>query len=83
MERLRLLCAADRTRLRLVWRLPPQSDHPAQTAGAASGRGGLASMFTAPLLVALLPLLPGSLGRWSRRLRAGVGFFRTVARTAL
>lgn len=69
-ERLRLLCAADRSRVRLVWRMPSR---PAHRPGSLS-----ASLLSAPALSALLPMVPGPIGRWSRRLGAGAGVLRAV-----
>jgi hypothetical protein len=80
-ERLRLLCEADRTRLRLVWRLPARlAKH--QHDGHDHRHGWMAPLLTGPVLGAMLPFVPGKIGRWSRRLRAGIGLFRTVARGA-
>lgn len=78
-ERLTLLCAVDRARLRLLLRVPAR---PAPEATAPSFASGL---FSAPVLTALLPWVPGPIGRWSRRVRTGArlaGLVRTVMRAA-
>lgn len=76
-ERLLLLCAVDRARLRLVWRMPTKPK-PAQSS-LVSG------LLAPPTLAAILPWVPGPIGRWSRRIRTGAkiaGLFRTVLRAA-
>jgi hypothetical protein len=70
-ERLRLLCAADRTRLRLVWRMPSQRE--------TQREGWAGALMSSPALGALLPMMPGPIGRWSRR----IGFGSKVLRAAL
>lgn len=80
-ERLRLLCAADRTRLRLLWRLPARlakHEHEHDGHHNHAWMGALAG----PALTALLPFVPGKIGRWGRHLRTGMGFFRAVTRAA-
>ena len=76
-ERILLLCAVDRARLRLLWRLPnkPKTATPSV----------VESLFSPPTLATILPWVPGRIGRWSRRIRAGVGLaglFRSVLRAA-
>lgn len=78
-ERLRLLCAADRTRLRLLWRLPASmAKHEHETNHNHAWVGAIAG----PALTALLPFVPGKIGRWGRHVRAGMGLFRAVTRAA-
>lgn len=77
-ERLLLLCAVDRARLRLLLRVPTRPK-PEAPSSFASG------LFSAPMLTELLPWMPGPIGRWSRRLRTGArlaGLFRTMVRGA-
>lgn len=76
-ERLLLLCAVDRARLRLLWRVPARSN-----SGAGSLLGGVLGPAA---LAAALPWVPGRIGRWSRRLRTGLGLaglFRAAVRAA-
>jgi hypothetical protein len=73
-ERLLLLCAVDRARLRLLWRMPTKPAAPPRSFGA-----GLINPTT---LAALLPWMPGKIGRWSRRIRTGAHLLRTVWRVA-
>jgi hypothetical protein len=75
-ERLRLLCAADRSRVRLLWRLPVRA--------ANGGKLDLwsGSMLAVPAIGALLPHVPGPIGRWSRRLRTGGSILRSAMRAA-
>lgn len=77
LERLRLLCAADRARLRLVWRLTPR-----QARHEPPSEGWRGALLGAPALGALLPLVPGPIGRWSRRLGSGAGLLRAMLRAA-
>lgn len=78
-ERLRLLCAADRTRLRLVWRLPSRlAKHEPEHEPDHAKHAWVGTLLTGPALGALLPLVPGRIGAWSRRIRAGAGLFRAV-----
>lgn len=73
-QRLLLLCELDRTRMRLLWRLPDKPK-PASSSLAA----GLLAPAT---LAAILPWLPGRIGRWSRRIRVMTTFVRAVLRAA-
>ncbi len=75
-ERLRLLCEADRARVRLLWKLPPKA--------AQNGKLDLwsTSMAAMPALGALLPHVPGPIGRWTRRLRTSSGILGTALRGA-
>lgn len=76
-ERLLLLCAVDRARLRLVWRMP---DKPRSAASSL-----VDGLFSPPTLATILPWIPGRIGRWSRGIRAGAGLagiLRTVLRVA-
>jgi|GEM_PF-5838792 hypothetical protein len=76
-ERLLLLCAVDRARLRLLWRMP---DNPKSGVRSLLGR-----LLGPAALATVLPWMPGRVGRWSRRVRAGVGFaglLRGVLRAA-
>lgn len=75
-ERLRLLCAADRARVRLLWTLPARS--------ANNGKLDFwsGSMMAVPAIGALLPHVPGPIGRWSRRLRTGTSLLRSAFRAA-
>lgn len=78
-ERLVLLCAVDRARLRLLLRMPTRPKSEPSSFSFASG------LFSPPTLAALLPWIPGRIGRWSRRVRTGAhlaGLFRTVMRAA-
>ena len=75
-ERLLLLCAVDRARLRLLWRLPiPPKPAPARTSFVSG-------LLSPPTLAAILPWVPGKIGRWSRRIRTGSHILRTVLRVA-
>lgn len=74
LERLLLLCAVDRARLRLLWKMPDKPAAPRRSFGA-----GLLSPST---LAAILPWVPGKIGRWSRRIRTGANILRTVIRVA-
>lgn len=76
-ERLLLLCAVDRARLRLVWRMPTKPKSPPPSL--------VQELLSPPTLATLLPWVPGSIGRWSRRIRTGAGLaglLRTVLRVA-
>ena len=75
-ERLLLLCAVDRARLRLLWRLPiPPKPAPGHTSFVSG-------LLSPPTLAAILPWMPGKVGRWSRRIRTGSQILRTVLRVA-
>jgi hypothetical protein len=73
-ERLLLLCAVDRARLRLLWRMPTKPPPPPRSFGSG--------LLSPPALAALLPWVPGKIGRWSRRIRTGATILRTVMRVA-
>jgi hypothetical protein len=73
-ERLLLLCAVDRARLRLLWRMPTKPPPPPRSFGSG--------LLSPPTLAALLPWVPGKIGRWSRRIRTGANILRTVMRVA-
>jgi len=73
-ERLLLLCAVDRARLRLLWRMP--------TKPAPERHSFASGLLSPPTLAAILPWVPGKIGRWSRRIRTGATLLRTVMRVA-
>ena len=73
-ERLLVLCAVDRARLRLLWRVPTKPPPPPRPFGAG--------LFSPPTLAAILPWIPGKIGRWSRRIRTGANIVKTVMRVA-
>lgn len=74
-ERLRLLCAVDRARLRLVWRMPVR---PGRTSRDHSHWAS--SLLALPALGAFLPMLPGRIGRAARFFGHGASLFRSLLR---
>jgi hypothetical protein len=67
-ERLRLLCALDRARLRLAFRPRP----------VAAGRSGLPVVGGLSRALTMAAFLPGAAGRWSRRLAAGLRVLKNL-----
>ena len=71
LEKLRLLCAVDRARLRLVWRMPSQP----------KPKSSASPLDRIPMLGAILPFVPGPIGRWSKRIGIGASLVRMVMRS--
>lgn len=76
-ERLRLLCEADRARLRLVWRMPTRVVKPPTDEGPWTS-----SLLAVPALGALLPMMPGRIGRFGRLLGHGTTLLRSMLRSS-